>query len=127
MMCGWVHLPRYIDKIRLYLAGKLHPDYLPNLGKGYDGFWLKMAGRTHQEMVRVVASSITDGEVCDWVRVNVQKSEAERQAHREKMFRVPVRPDLKELFLREREELGLAPREDLKCFVDLIDADEGRI
>src|SRR4029077_11766895 len=62
MMCGWVHLPRYIDKIRLYLAGKLHPDYLPNLGKGYDGFWLKMAGRTHQEMVRVVASSITDGE-----------------------------------------------------------------
>jgi Domain of unknown function (DUF5069) len=28
LMCGWVHLPRYIDKIRLYLAGKLHPDYL---------------------------------------------------------------------------------------------------
>jgi hypothetical protein len=127
LMCGWVHLPRYIDKIRLYLAGKLHPDYLPNLGKGYDGFWLKMAGRTHQEMVRVVASSITDGEVCDWVRVNVQKSEAEKQAHREKMLRIPSRPDLKDLFLREREELGLAPREDLKCFVDLIDADEGRI
>jgi Domain of unknown function (DUF5069) len=127
MMCGWVHLPRYIDKIRLYLAGKLHPDYLPNLGKGYDGFWLKMGGRTHQEMVRVVASSFTDGEVCDWVRVNVQKSEAERQAHREKMFRVPVHPDLKELFLREREELGLGYREDLKSFVDLIDADEGRI
>jgi len=74
-------------------------------------------------MVKVVASSITDGEVCDWVRVNVQKSEAEKQAHREKMFRIPVRPDLKELFLRERDELGLAHREDLKSF----DADEGRI
>ena len=22
-MCGWMHLPRYIDKIRLHLAGKL--------------------------------------------------------------------------------------------------------
>ena len=61
------------------------------------------------------------------MRVNVQKSEAERQAHREKMLRIPSRPDLKELFLREREELGLGYREDLKSFVDLIDADEGRI
>jgi hypothetical protein len=127
MMYGWMHLPRYIDKIRLHLAGKLHPDYVPNFGNGYDGFWLKMAGRTHEEMVKVVKNSITDGEVCDWVRENVQKSEAEKQAHREKMLRIPSRPDLKELFLREREELGLAHREDLKSFVDLIDADEGRI
>jgi len=126
-MCGWMHLPRYIDKIRLHLAGKLHPDYLSNFGKGYDGFWLKMAGRTHEEMVKVVENSITDGEVCDWVRVTVQKSETEKQAHREKMLRIPSRPDLKELFLREREELGLAHREDLKSFIDLIDADEGRM
>jgi hypothetical protein len=126
VMCGWMHLPRYIDKIRLHLAGKLHPDYLPNFGKGYDGFWLKVAGRTHEEMVKVVKRSITDGEVCDWVRANVQKSEAEKQLHREKMLRLPTRPDLKELFLREREELGLGNRHDLKTFIDLIDADEGR-
>ena len=36
-MCGWMHLPRYIDKIRLHLAGKLHADYQPNFGKGFDG------------------------------------------------------------------------------------------
>jgi hypothetical protein len=127
MMCGWMHLPRYIDKIRLHLAGKLHPDYLPNFGKGYDGFWLKVAGRTHEEMVKVVESSITDGEVCDWVRVNVQRSEAEKQAHREKMLRLPTRPDLNQLYLREREALGLGHRDDLRSFIDLIDADEGRI
>ena len=112
-----MHLPRYIDKIRLHLAGKLHPDYLPNFGKGYDGFWLKVAGKTHEEMVKVVASSITDGEVCDWVRANVQKSEAEKQAHREKMLRLPTRPDLKKLFLRER----LEHRDDLRSFIDLIE------
>ena len=78
-------------------------------------------------MVKVVESSITDGEVCDWVRVNVQKSEAEKQAHREKMLRLPTRSDLKKLFLREREELGLGHRGDLRSFIDLIDADEGRI
>jgi hypothetical protein len=44
MMCGWMPLPGYIDKIRLHLAGKLHPDYPPNFWKGYDGFWLKVSG-----------------------------------------------------------------------------------
>ena len=29
-MAGWIYLPCYIDKIRLHLAGKLHPDYQPN-------------------------------------------------------------------------------------------------
>ena len=43
-MCGWMHLPRYIDKIRLHFAGKLHPDYQPNFGKGFDGLWLEFAG-----------------------------------------------------------------------------------
>ena len=33
-MCGWMHLPRFIDKIRLDLAGQLHPDYRKNLPKG---------------------------------------------------------------------------------------------
>ena len=45
-MCGWTHLPRYIDKIRLHLAGRLHADYQPNFGKGFDGAWLKAAGLT---------------------------------------------------------------------------------
>ncbi|HEY6168385.1 MAG TPA: DUF5069 domain-containing protein, partial [Verrucomicrobiae bacterium] len=67
-MCGWVHLPRYIDKIRLHLAGKLHADYQGNLGIGHDGRWLKAAGLTHEQFLAVVRNSITDGEVADWVR-----------------------------------------------------------
>ena len=76
-MCGWMHLPRYIDKIRLHLAGKLHPDYRPNFGDGFDGRWLKAAGLTHQQMIDVVKNSVTDGEVCDWVQKNVNKTDAE--------------------------------------------------
>jgi len=67
-MDGWMYLPRYIDKIRLHLAGKLHADYQENFGKGFDGMWLKTAGVTHEQMVEVVKNSVTDGEVCDWVR-----------------------------------------------------------
>ena len=67
------YLPRYIDKIRLHLAGKLHADYQENLGKGFDGMWLKYAGVTHEQMIEVVKKSITDGEVCDWVRQQREK------------------------------------------------------
>ena len=66
-MCGWTHLPRFIDKIRLHLAGKLHPDYQPNLCKGFDGLWLETAGVNSEDFIEVVKNSITDGQVCDWV------------------------------------------------------------
>src|SRR2546425_13122782 len=74
-MCGWMHLPRLIDKIRLHLAGKLHPDYQPNFCKGFDGLWLETAGVQAEQFIEVVRNSITDGQVCDWVLKNVKKPE----------------------------------------------------
>src|SRR5579872_6393559 len=80
-MAGWHHLPRYVDKIRLHLAGKLHADYQDNLGKGFDGAWLRAAGVSHEQCVDIVKNSMTDGQVCDWVRQNIKRSEAEKAAH----------------------------------------------
>ena len=128
-MCGWMHLPRYIDKIRLHLAGKLHPDYQPNLGKGFDEKWLKAAGLAHERFMEVVGGTITDGQVADWVLKNVKKSDADKRAHAESMLNYP-RPDDAEMQARLRmrkEQAGLAHRDDLKTFVDFIDADEKRI
>ena len=128
-MDGWMHLPRYLDKIRLHLAGKLHPDYQPNLGKGFDGMWLKAAGVTHEQMVEMVKNSITDGEVCDWVRKNVKSSPAEKAAHaQDELSRPkPDDPAAQERFKMRLKESGLSHRADLKTFVDYIDADEKRI
>ncbi|HMJ88254.1 MAG TPA: DUF5069 domain-containing protein, partial [Candidatus Acidoferrum sp.] len=80
MMDGWCHLPRFIDKIRLHLAGKLAPDYQENFTKGFDGSWLKAAGVSAEQMIEVVKGSMTDGEVCDWVRNHVKKNVAEKKA-----------------------------------------------
>ncbi len=127
-MCGWMHLPRYLDKIRLHLAGKLHADYQPNFGKGFDGRWLQAAGLTHEQMIQVVKNTTTDGEVCDWVRVHVKKSEAEKRAHADAMANYPKPGDVEmENRLKQRKEAaGLTHRDDLKSFVDFIDADEKR-
>ena len=128
-MDGWSYLPRYLDKIRLHLAGQLHADYQENFGQGFDGMWLKYAGVTHEQMIEVVKKSITDGEVCDWVRQNVKKSAAEKAAHAHDILSRP-KADNAEAVARlkmRKEQSGLAHRDDIKTFVDYIDADEKRI
>jgi len=128
-MDGWMYLPRYIDKIRLHLAGKLHADYQENFGKGFDGMWLKYAGVTHEQMIDLVKKSITDGEVYDWVRRNVNKSTEEKAAYARDMLSRPKPGDeaaLARLKMRKEQCNGLH-RDDVKTFVDVIDLDEKRI
>ncbi len=128
-MCGWMHLPRFIDKIRLHLAGKLHPDYQPNLCKGFDGLWLETAGVKAEQFIEVVRNSLTDGEVCDWVRQNVTKPESVKVAHQERMLGIPRKddPEGQARLKMRKEQSGLAHRDDVQNFVDYIDADEKRI
>jgi Domain of unknown function (DUF5069) len=128
-MDGWRWLPRYVDKIRLHLAGKLHSDYTDNVGKGFDGFWLKAAGVTHEQMVEVVKNSPTDGQVCDWVRQNVKKSAVEKEACWQEILSRPKAEDAAgcERFKKRKEQSGISHRDEIKNFVDYIDADEKRI
>ncbi len=128
-MDGWMYLPRYLDKIRLHLAGKLHADYQENFGNGFDGMWLKAAGVTHEQMIGVVKNSITDGEVCDWVRKNVKKSTADKAAYAQDILSRP-KADNAEAIARlkmRKEQCGGAHRDDVKTFVDVIDLDEKRL
>jgi hypothetical protein len=128
-MDGWTYLPRYLDKIRLHLAGKLHADYQENFGKAFDGMWLMAAGVTHQQMIDLVKKSVTDGEVYDWVRRNVKKTPAEKAAHAGDILSRPLPGDVAahaRLKMR-KEQCGGAHRDDVKTFVDVIDLDEKRI
>jgi hypothetical protein len=128
-MNGWHYLPRYVDKLRMHLAGKLHSDYTENLGKGFDALFCKHAGVTHEQMIAVVKNSLTDGQVCDWVRLNIKKSQAEKDAHWNDVLSRPFATDAEavaRLQLR-KEQAGVGSRTDIQCFVDVIDADEKRI
>lgn len=127
-MDGWPHLPRYIDKIRLHLAGRLHPDYQPNFGKGFDKGWLEAAGMTHEQMIEVVKRTVTDGEVCDWVRRHVKTPAAAKAALLASMLNYPVKGDtaMEDRLKMRKEQSGLSHRNDIQCFVDFIDADEKR-
>jgi len=126
-MAGWVHLPRFVDKIRLHLAGNLHPEYQNNFTDGFDGLWLEAAGLTAEQFIDVVKKTMTDGEVADWVRQNVKKTDADKQAFAKYVLnRGNDADDAKARLEKRKQELGLAQRPDVKTFVDLIDADEKR-
>ena len=129
-MCGWMHLPRFVDKIRLHLAGKLHPDYQPNFcTKGFDVLWLETAGVEAEVFIDVVRRSIIDGEVSDWVFKNVKKPDSVKEAHRARMLDYPKKDDVEmqaRLKMR-KEQAGLSHRSDIQTFVDFIDADEKRL
>ena len=128
-MCGWMHLPRFIDKLRLHFAGKLHPDYQPNLTKGFDGLWLETAKVDLTRFTEVVRNSITDGEVCDWVRRNALADDSVKAAHRERMLNYPRKDDeaMQARLKQRKQDAGLGARDDIQTFVDFIDADEKRI
>jgi hypothetical protein len=128
MMCGWVYLPRFIDKIRLHLAGKLHADYQENFTKGFDGAWLKAAGVPADLFLQVVKNTITDGQVADWVAKNVKKTDAEKKAFNDFVLNRGREDEAMKARLKMRKaESGLAGRDDLTTFIDYIDADEKRI
>jgi hypothetical protein len=128
MMSGWVYLPRFVDKIRLHQAGKLHADYQENFTRGFDGAWLKAAGLSAETFLEVVKNSVTDGEVADWVATNVRKPEADKTAFRDFVFnRGRDEESLKARLKMRKEEAGMAHRDDIQTFVDFIDADEKRI
>ena len=129
-MAGWAYLPRLVDKIRLHLAGKLHPDYQANfLAKGFDKLWFDRSGVKPEDLVAVVKASTTDGEVCDWVARNAKVGDAEKAAHRERLFKSGSEEDpaIRERLKLRKEQAGFANRDDIQTFVDFIDADEKRI
>ncbi len=127
MMSGWVHLPRFVDKIRLQLAGKLPPDYQENFTKGFDGAWLKAAGLDAAAFIEVVRTTVTDGEVCDWVQQNVKTSAADREAFNNFVLnRGRDNEEAKARLEQRKIDLGISHRTDVTTFVDMIDADEKR-
>lgn len=128
-MCGWMHLPRYIDKIRLHLSDKLHKDYQDNFGKGFDGKWLQAAGVTHDQFIEVVRGTVTDGEVADWVSSHVKRSDDEKRTHAAGMMNYPKADDpaMQARLKLRKEQAGLSHRTDIQTFVDFIDADEKRV
>lgn len=126
-MAGWAYLPRFVDKIRLHLAGRLHADYQPNFArKGFDAQWLTAAGLEPDAFIEIVRATITDGQVCDWIRSHVNPARQESFNQWLLSYGSDGDPEVLARLKLRKEQAGLSHRADIRTFVDFIDADEKR-
>ena len=132
-MAGWIYLPRLIDKIRLNLAGQLHEDYQPNfIQRGFDAKWFETTGVDPDEFTALIAGCDTDVQVADWVchNVNDRLDPAAQSAFNNAVGNYgsdKADEDLRARLAERKAAAGMGDRNDIQCFVDFIDADEGRL
>ncbi len=125
-MDGWAHLPRFVDKIRLHFAGTLPPDYQANFTKGFDGHWLEGSGVDKDAFLEVVRRAKNDAEVEAWVRDHIRASPEKIEACNSRILNRGRNDDASPRLAEIKKERGLAGRDDIQTFVDLIEVDEGR-
>lgn len=126
---GLVHFGRMLDKIRLHAAGKLPADYLPNLGKGFDGRTVALLHVSYADVAAKVAEGASDEAVLEWCFQNGHKPSAdELEIWNAYISKRGWRDDASErLASRVAADPALAGRTDIQTFFDLIDAEEGRM
>ncbi len=124
-LAGYHHLPRFIDKTRAYLAGKLPPEYQNNFCKGFDARFLEFTGLQAQDFIQAVAQAKDDAEVARWVQEHARPVTPEELEAWNEAFR-QLKPRDPERIARMRAEAGHPERTDVETYFDLIDLDEGR-
>jgi len=119
-----------LDKIRLYAAGELPPEYHPFLGVATDGRCVHYLGIAYDKLVERVLKGGTDEEIFEWSqeqgrRLTTDEIEIWSDFSRKRGLRDDP-GTLAHLETRKRES-GLADRSDIDTYFLYNDADEGRL
>lgn len=124
---GIVYFPRMCDKIRLHHHGDLPEEYHANLGGGMDLWTCQFLGIDYEGLAEQVRAGASDEMALAWARRHgVKRSELEFRWWTTYMRTRGFRDDLAERLAQRKEASGMANRDDIRTFMDYIDADEGR-
>jgi len=124
---GIPYLPRLCDKIRLHAAGELEPEYHANLGRGMDLWTCQFLGVDYAALSERVQTGASDADILEWARKEgVQRPDYEFAWWKSYMLTRGFRDDLSQRLIERKAESGMSDRHDIQCFMDYIDADEGR-
>ena len=124
---GIVHFGRMLDKIRLHNAAKLPADYHKALGGGFDGRCCSFLGVKYEDLIARVKLGGQDIDILEWCFANGRKpSEEEIDVWSHYLRKRGWRDDASQRLADRKKESGIAHRDDVQCFFDLLDIDEGR-
>src|SRR4051812_1169198 len=119
---------RMLDKIRLHAAGKLPvADYVPNLGKGFDGRTCSFLRINYDDLKPLVlAGKMTDEQLLAWAEERGgRRTDEECEVWNEFMMKRGWRDPAAATLAKRIRESGFEGKPILSMF-DYIDFDEGR-
>jgi hypothetical protein len=124
---GLIYFPRLCDKIRLHQNGELGEDYHANLGGGMDLWICQFLGVDYDALADLVRSGASDQGALEWARESgIKRPEFELAWWSAYMKTRGFRDDLSERLKTRLEESEFGERDEIRTFMDYIDADEGR-
>ncbi len=121
--------PRMLDKIRLHARSELPPDYVPWLGKGFDGRCCRFLRIEYEALKARVLEGGTNEEILDWCLqtgrpLSAEDIEVWSDFIRKRGLRdsPAIAADLE----KSKREAGLAHRTNVDTYLRRQDAEEGR-
>jgi gluconokinase len=124
-----VYFGRMLDKIRLHASGQLQPaaDYVPNLGKGFDGRCCNFLRVNYEELkARTLGGDLDDTQLLAWCEQrDSARTDEECEIWNGFMMKRGWRDAGAEILAKRIRESALESKPVMTMF-DYIDFDEGR-
>lgn len=123
-----VWFARMLQKARLHAAGQLGPDYLPWVGKGFDGRCLRLLRIEYADLLARLPQGGTDEEILEWCFARGrQPTDEEIFMFNEYMVKRGIRDTDNPGQIEDyKAKYGFGGRAELQTYFDVIEADEGR-
>jgi gluconokinase len=127
---GIVLVARLIDKVRLHAAGKLpegyHVGFIPG-NRTFDDRFCRFLHITYESFTESVLAGGTDEEILERCLAQGRRPDAEEiEVWNTFMMKRGWRDSGTPSLLRSKADAGLAHRDDLITFFELMDVEEGR-
>ena len=124
---GMMYFARMIDKIQLFAAGELRPDFHANLGKGGDNWCVNFLRVDYAALRERTLTGGSNEELLQWCRTNGRTlNEIDLLVWNSFIAKLGwndlATPRLKKL----KRESGLEERADIQMMAEYFEVDEGR-
>jgi gluconokinase len=126
---GFVYFPRLVSKVRLHAAGRLHADFVNNLGKAFDDRCCQYLGVGYAELRDWLLAhpGASDADAFAWAQSRGRRlSVNDVEVWNGFMTKRGWRDEANEVLLRRLKENGLGPEAGVDTMFDYIEVDEGR-
>lgn len=124
---GLAYFGRMLDKARAHQRGELPEEYVPNLGKGFDGRCIRFLHLDYDDFARRANEGGSDEEVLQWAyQTGRQPAEEEIEVWNEFMRKCGWNDDISPTLERRKKQSGFEDRQEITTMFQYIDADEGR-